>query len=228
MIKMLPVVHIVDDDASFRLAIERLLRASGYQVALYESATQLLEKQPSAGPGCILLDIQMPGLDGLQLQDRLCEMGSVLPIVFLTGHGDIPMSVRAIKAGAQEFLCKPVSEEQLLEAIGVALARYAETCTKREQLSGLRARVGELTPREREVFAFVIRGKLNKQIAFAMGTSVRTIKAHRHAVMRKLRAGSLAELVTVGGQLGFVTGSGSVRIGSLQGALKAPFDHPSS
>jgi FixJ family two-component response regulator len=225
---MLPVVQIVDDDPSFRLAIARLLRASGYQVALYESATQLLEKKISAGPGCILLDVQMPGLDGLQLQDRLIEMGSILPIVFLTGHGDIPMSVRAIKAGAQEFLCKPVSEEQLLEAIGVALARYEETCTRHEQLSALRARLGELTPREREVFEFVIRGRLNKQIAFAMGTSVRTIKAHRHAVMVKLRASSLAELVTVAGQLGFVTGSGSVRMSSLQSASKLPLDHLSS
>jgi FixJ family two-component response regulator len=215
---MPPVVHIVDDNGPFRLAIARLLRVSGYQVALYESGAQLLEKQPGGEPGCILLDIQMPGLDGLQLQDRLSEMGSTLPIVFLTGHGDIPMCARAIKAGAQEFLCKPVSEEQLLQAVAVAVARCETALTRDEQLSALRARVGELTPREREVFELVIRGRLNKQIAFAMGTSVRTIKAHRHAVMDKLRAGSVAELVTVAGQLGFVTGSGSARICPLRGA----------
>lgn len=210
---MAPIVHVVDDDASFRMAIARLLRASGYQVALYESATQLLERQTSVEAGCILLDVQMPGLDGLQLQDRLSKIGNLLPIVFVTGHGDIRMGVHAIKAGAQEFLCKPVSEEQLLEAVRAALERYEETSTRREQLSALRARVDELTPREQEVFEFVIRGKLNKQIASAMGTSVRTIKAHRHAVMEKLRASSLAELVTVAGQLGFVTGSDSVGIG---------------
>jgi FixJ family two-component response regulator len=213
MNKKLPIVHIVDDDASFRLAAARLLQASGCHVALYESATQLLEKQPGAEPGCILLDIQMPGLDGLQLQDRLGEMGNMLPIVFVTGCGDIPMSVRAIKSGAEEFLCKPVSKERLLQAIGFAFARYEEASTKREQLAGLRACFSELTPREREVFESVIRGKLNKQIAFELGTSTRTIKAHRHAVMDKLRASSLAELVTVAGQLGFATGSG-VRIAS--------------
>jgi len=214
MNKMPPVVHIVDDDASFRLATARLLQASGCHVAIYESAAQLLEKPRSAGPGCILLDIQMPGLDGLQLQDRLGEMGNVLPIVFVTGHGDIPMSVRAIKGGAEEFLCKPVSKERLLQAIGIAVARYEEASAKREQLAALRACLSELTPREREVFEFVIRGKLNKQIAFELGTSMRTIKAHRHAVMDKLRAGSLAELVTVAGQLGFATGSAGGHIAS--------------
>jgi FixJ family two-component response regulator len=212
--QMLPVIHVVDDDASFRVAIARLLRASGYQVELYESAAHLLDQQPIEGPGCLLLDILMPGLDGLQLQDRLCEIGNALPIVFLTGQADIRMSVHAIKAGAQEFLCKPVSEEQLLEAIAVALARYGETSSRREQLNTLRARVGELTPRERQVFESVIRGKLNKQIASELGTSVRTIKAHRHAVMDKLRADSLAELVTFAGQLGFITGSGDAQVAS--------------
>jgi FixJ family two-component response regulator len=222
MNKMPPVVHIVDDDASFRLAIARLLQASGCQVALYESAAQLLEKQPSAGPGCILLDIKMPDLDGLQLQDRLGKIGNMLPIVFVTGHGDIPMSVRAIKAGAEEFLCKPVSKERLLQAIRVALARYEEESTQRGQLGALRACLDDLTRREREVFEFVICGTLNKQIAFELGTSVRTIKAHRHAVMHKLQASSLAELVTVAAKLGFVTGPDGVRIGSHQGAAARP------
>jgi FixJ family two-component response regulator len=210
--KMLPVVHIVDDDAAFRLAIARLLQASGFQVVLYESAAQLLEKQPTDGRGCILLDLQMPGLDGLQLQDRLGETGNVLPIVFVTGYGNIPISVRAIKRGAEDFLCKPVSKERLLQAVAIALERFDEASAKREQLGALRVCLGELTPREREVFEFVIRGKLNKQIAFELGTSVRTIKAHRHAVMEKLRASSLTELVTVAGRLGFATGSGGVRI----------------
>jgi FixJ family two-component response regulator len=204
MSSVAPVVHVVDDDASFRTAIARLLRASGYQVALYDSGERLLENPPGPAPGCILLDLRMSGLSGLELQDRLAELGRTLPIVFLTGHGDIPASVRAIKAGAEDFLAKPVSKEPLLAALGRALERDRQARKNRDQQAALRALVATLTPRESEVFALVVRGKLNKQIAFELGTSERTIKAHRHGIMEKLRVQSLAELVLLAGRLGIV------------------------
>ena len=199
------VIHVVDDDASFRTAVARLLRASGYQVALYESGDRLLKSSLGNEPGCILLDIRMSGLDGLELQDRLKRMDSILPIVFLTGHGDIPTSVKAIKAGAEDFLSKPVSKDALLGAVERALARCREQRDRRDRLDGLRALLAALTPREREVFALVVRGRLNKQIAYELGTSERTIKAHRHAVMQKLKVASLAEAVSLAEQLGMLT-----------------------
>ena len=199
-----PVIHIVDDDASFRTAIGRLLRASGYEVALYESAHLLLKKLPSMEPGCILLDVRMPDLSGPELQARLVELGNALPIIFLTGHGDIPMSVRAIKTGAEDFLSKPVPKKTLLEAIERALARYEDGREQRERLDALRTLVATFTPREREVFALVVRGKLNKQIAFELGTSERTIKAHRHNIMQKLQVHSLAEAVSIAERLGLL------------------------
>jgi FixJ family two-component response regulator len=210
MIAESPVVHIVDDDGSFRTAVARLLQASGYQVALYESARQLLEKPPGTEPGCILLDVRMPGVSGPELQARLVEAGNPLPIVFLTGHGDIPTSVRAIKAGAEDFLPKPVSKKTLIDAIQRALARYEETCERNLRLGALRALMASLTPRENQVFALIVRGKLNKQIAHDLGASERTIKAHRHAVMQKLKVQSLAEAVSMAERLGMLaTPSGS-------------------
>ena len=146
----------------------------------------------------------MSGLSGLELQDRLAELGHTLPIIFLTGHGDIPASVRAIKAGAEDFLAKPVAKEPLLAALGRALERDRHARKDRDQLAALRALVATLTPRESEVFALVVRGKLNKQIAFELGTSERTIKAHRHSIMEKLRVQSLAELVLLADRLGIV------------------------
>jgi RNA polymerase sigma factor (sigma-70 family) len=205
VIPVVPVVHIVDDDAAFRTAIARLLQASGYRVALYASGDQLLESPPGAEPGCLLLDIQLTGLNGLELQHRLSERGIILPIVFLTGHGDIPMSVRAIKAGAEDFLSKPVSKEILVAAVERALARYDETHERHVRLTSLRALVDALTPRESEVFALVVRGKLNKQIAYQLGTSERTIKAHRHSIMEKLQVQSLAEAVSIAERLGMLT-----------------------
>ena len=181
-----------------------MLRASGYQVALYELAERLLEGPPSAGPGCILLDLRMGGLNGLDLQDRLANLGHPLPIVFLTGHGDIPASVRAIKAGAEDFLSKPVPRITLLDAVKRALDRYQQAHEQHERLAALRALVASLTPRESEVLALVARGRLNKQIAFELGTSERTVKAHRHAIMQKLRIGSVAELVLIAQRLGIV------------------------
>src|SRR5262249_15467838 len=142
---MMPLVHVVDDDAAFRTSISRLLQASGYRVALYESGGKLLETAPSAEPGCILLDLRMAGLNGLELQDRLQERGIILPIIFLTGHGDIPTSVRAIKAGAEDFLSKPVSRQTLLAAVERALARYQEAHQRHARLASLRALVDSLT-----------------------------------------------------------------------------------
>jgi len=199
-----PIVHVVDDDASFRTAIARVLRGSGYQVALYESGNQLLDSPPSAEPGCILLDLQMSGVDGLELQDRLLALGHTLPIVFLTGHGDIPSTVRAIKAGAQDFLSKPIPRTTLLNAVARALARYMEMREQQDRMSAMRSRIAALTPREKEVFVLVVRGKLNKQIAYELGTSERTIKAHRGSIMRKLRVGSLAGAVSIAERLGML------------------------
>jgi FixJ family two-component response regulator len=204
MIPVVSVVHIVDDDAAFRTAIARVLQACGYRVALYESGDQLLARLPGSEPGCILLDIRMTGLSGLELQDQLHQRGIILPIVFLTGHGNIPMSVRAIKAGAEDFLSKPVSRETLIAAVQRALARYDEARERHARLASLRALVGALTPRESEVFALVVRGKLNKQIAYQLGASERTIKAHRHSIMEKLQVRSLAEAVSIAERLGML------------------------
>jgi FixJ family two-component response regulator len=207
MITEAPVIHVVDDDVSFRTAVARLLKACGYQVALYESARQLLEKPPSTDPGCILLDVRMPGMSGHELQARLLNIGNTLPIVFLTGHGDIRMSVRAIKAGAEDFLSKPVSKKTLIEAIQRALVRDQEAREQNLRLASLRAVAATLTPRESAVFALIVRGKLNKQIAHELGTAERTIKAHRHAVMQKLKVQSLAEAVSIAERLGMLPGA---------------------
>jgi RNA polymerase sigma factor (sigma-70 family) len=205
-------VHVVDDDASFRVAIERRLKKAGYDVATYGTAQQLLDRLPGDGaPGCILLDVQIPGLTGPELQERLGRLGSVLPIVFLTGYGDIPMSVRAIKAGAEDFLTKPISSEDLLHAIEKALAHHEMLLEQREKLDALRDRIASLTPREREVFELVVRGKINKQIAFALGTTERTIKAHRHCVMEKMQVQSLAELVSIAERVGILENTGETR-----------------
>jgi FixJ family two-component response regulator len=199
-----PVIHIVDDDLSLRTAISRLLRASGYQVADYDSAISFLRGLASAKPGCILLDVKMPDLGGLQLQDELARLSRSWPIIFMTGHGDIPMSVRAIKAGAEDFLSKPVPRETLLEAIERAFARHAAMQQKKDQLDSLRSLVAMLTAREAEVFALMVRGKLNKQIAHLIGTSERTVKAHRHMVMQKLQVRSLAEAVSIAERVGLL------------------------
>jgi RNA polymerase sigma factor (sigma-70 family) len=199
-----PVIHVVDDDALFRTAVARLLRASGYQVALYESASRLIEAPAGVGPGCILLDVRMPGTNGPELQDRLAEQGNPLPIVFVTGHGDVPTSVRAIKAGAEDFLLKPVSKKTLLAAVERALAEYTARAERNERLDRMRLLLSTLTPREREVFALLVRGKLNKQIAHELGTSERTIKAHRRVIMEKLKVGSLAEAVSIAERVGLL------------------------
>ncbi len=197
-----PLIHVVDDDASYRTAVSRLLQASGYRVALYDSAMQMLQKPPPAELGCILLDVQMDGLSGLQLQERLAELGHTLPIVFLTGHADIPSSVRAIKSGAEDFLTKPAPKDVLLAAVQRALARFRAAHEKSERIGAQHARLATLTPREREVFDLVVCGRLNKQIAHQLGTSERTIKAHRQSLMQKLEVRSVAELVLFAERLG--------------------------
>jgi FixJ family two-component response regulator len=200
-----PVIHVVDDDPSFRVAISRLLKSSGYEVAGYESASCFLRAIENASPGCIVLDVQMPALGGLQLQDELARLARGWPIIFMTGYGDIPTSVRAIKAGAEDFLSKPVSKEALLKAIERAFVRYAATQQSQDQLNSLRSLISTLTAREAEVFALMVRGKLNKQIAHLLGTSERTVKAHRHVVMQKLQVQSFAEAVSIAERVGLLT-----------------------
>ena len=195
-------VFVVDDDASFRTAVTRLLRAAKYEVRGYASASEFLDSDPCAAPGCILLDLRMPGLSGFDLQQSLARRDEPLPIIFLTGHGDIPASVRAMKAGAVDFLTKPVRREALLRTVQNALERDVAERKSRAIVGELRSRYETLTAREREVLAHVVSGKLNKQIAFDLGTSERTIKAHRASIMDKLRVQSVAELARLAQQLG--------------------------
>jgi len=191
-------VHIVDDDESFRKAIERNLKHAGYEVATYASAEHLLDRLPSESmPGCILLDVRIPGLSGPELQERLSELGSTLPIIFLTGYPDVRTTVRTIKAGAEDFLTKPVSSDQLLQAVERAIAHHEMTRGLKTELDMIRAHIAALTPRERQVFELVIRGDTNKQVAGALGCTERTIKAHRHRVMEKTQVRTLAELVSL-------------------------------
>jgi FixJ family two-component response regulator len=199
-----PIIHIIDDDASFRTAVARLLSASGYDVQLYESAQQFWQRSREISPGCILLDVQMPGLSGPELQSRLVEAANPLPILFLTGHGDIPTSVRAIKAGAEDFLSKPVAKSTLIEAIERALLKGKEAREQCLRLDALRDLVESLSSRESQVFTLLVKGKLNKQIAYELGTSERTVKAHRRAVMDKLKVQSFAQVVSIAERLGIM------------------------
>ncbi|MHC2296647.1 FixJ family two-component response regulator [Rhizobium mongolense] len=201
---MEPVVHIVDDDQSFRTAVGRLLSTSGFRVALYESGEQFLAQLHATEPGCVLLDLELPGLSGRELQDRLLEKAPLLPIVYLTGQGDIRASVSAMKAGAEDFLEKPASGNILLEAIQRALVKYEKRREEHDRIRALQALVAGLTPRETEVFGLIVRGHLNKQIAYALGTSERTVKAHRHSIMEKLGVRSLAEAVSIAERTGLL------------------------
>ena len=184
------------------------MRSAGYEVVLHESALQLLERLPDAeSPCCVLLDVRIPGLSGPALQNRLAALGFKLPIIFLTGYGDIPTSVQTIKAGAEDFLTKPVPRARLLAAIERATSRHQASRARLERLDALRALVATLTPREREVFELVVRGKTNKRIARELGTAERTIKAHRQKVMAKVQVQSLAELVSIAERLGILSAS---------------------
>lgn len=190
-----PIVHVVDDDDSFRTAITRMLRASGFEVRAYRSAGEFLLEPPPRGSGCLLLDLHMPGPDGLELQEAIARRGDRLPVIFLSGHGDVRKTVRAMRQGASDFLTKPVRREELVAAVRAALDRQKEEESSAGWRHELARRYAALTPREREVLERVVTGALNKQIAAALGTSERTVKAHRARIMQKMQVDSLAKLV---------------------------------
>jgi FixJ family two-component response regulator len=196
-----PLIHVVDDDDSLRSALQRLLAAAGYRVKAYASAGEFLLDPPADAAGCLLLDLRMPGPSGLDLQEALTRRGIRLPVIFLTGHGDLATGVRAMKAGAVDFLVKPVEREPLLAAVVRALELDAGKRAARGAEAELQARFARLTAREREVFELVVAGRLNKQIADALGIAERTVKAQRAQVMGKLGAANAAELGRIAAQL---------------------------
>lgn len=200
-----PTVFLVDDDASVRRGLERLVRAAGYTVEAFASADEFLARLPVQGVGCAILDVQMPGISGPELHQRLVELGEGVPVLFLTAHGDVPTSVSAIKRGALDFLMKPVDGDVLLAAVGQAMARHASEMENNRARCGIKARLARLSPRERQVMDGVIAGRLNKQIAADLVISEKTVKVHRSRVMEKMEAGSLAELVHLCESLGITT-----------------------
>ncbi|MDB6053077.1 MAG: Nitrogen regulation protein [Verrucomicrobiales bacterium] len=197
------VVFVVDDDASVREALSSLLRSVKLRALLFASAADFLKITPPDSPACLVLDVRLPGLSGLELQCELVAAGRLLPIIFITAHGDIPMSVSAMKAGAIEFLTKPFSNQDLLAAIKQALERDSIMLGHRKEVAMLRARYNSLTPREREVMRLVVKGLLNKQIAGELGTAEITVKVQRHNVMQKMETSSLTDLVRMAEKLGF-------------------------
>ena len=199
-----PVVFVVDDDPSVRKGLTRVMTSAGYEVETFASARDFLARPPSKGPGCVVLDVRMPGLTGLDLQEALVGTGRQMPIVFITGHGDIAMGVKAMKGGAVDFLTKPFDVASLLEAIRRAVAKDVKDRGEEGRTAAVLARVTRLTPREIEVFALVVTGMLNKQIAGALGIGEKTVKVHRARVMEKMRAGSVAELVRLADRAGVI------------------------
>jgi FixJ family two-component response regulator len=195
MINDKSIIHIIDDDESLRIAVRALLRSVGHVVALYESTNAFIDRYKPAGVSCILLDIRMPGVSGLDFQHQLIELGVLLPVIMMTGHGDILMSVQAMKAGAVDFLPKPFRDQDLLDAVSVALNRDLERLDTESRNSVLRKRFQSLSTREREVMALVTIGKMNKQVAGDLGLSEITVKIHRGSAMRKMGARTLADLV---------------------------------
>jgi FixJ family two-component response regulator len=197
-----PCVFVVDDDHSVRTSLANLLAAEDYAVEIFSNAGEYLARGPYRGPACLVLDVQLPGLDGLTLQRQLAEEGRTEQIVFITGHGDIPMGVGVMKRGAVDFLSKPFRDDELLAAVEQALARSAEEFRQRTEVSVSRTRLATLTPREFEVFRLVIAGRLNKEIGAELGVTLRTIKTHRARVMQKMDVLSVAELVRAAQKLG--------------------------
>jgi len=195
MLEPKPTIYVVDDDPSVRDSMELMLKSVGFNVKTLGSAQDFLKADLQEDLGCLVLDVRMPGMSGLDLQEKLVSSKALLPVVFITGHGTVPMSVRAMKAGAVDFLQKPFEEQDLLDAINRAVARQRERKSKKDEVEKLKRRLKALTPREHEVFSLLVTGMANKEIAYELGTSERTIKAHRARIMEKMNAGSLADLV---------------------------------
>jgi len=203
-----PVVYVVDDDPSVRDGLDSLLRSVGYEVCCFASTRDFGMLRRPQRPACLVLDVRMPGQGGLDFQEELVREGDAIPVVFLTGHGDVPMSVRALKTGAVDFLLKPFREQDLLDAIAAAIARDRDRRRDSAATAGLQVRFAALSAREREVMALVVTGRLNKQIAAALGLSEVTVKAHRGQVMRKMQAETLADLIRMADRLGLPATSG--------------------
>jgi len=203
-----PIVYVVDDDPSVRKAVERLLRSAGHEANTFASALEFLDFRHPDVPGCLVLDIKMPKVSGLELQDRLTDKGISFPIIFITGHGTVPASVKALKAGAMDFLQKPFEDRDLLDAISRGIEKHRRLRQEQGEVKALCSRLETLTPREREVFKLVVSGMLNKQVAYDLGTTEKTIKVHRGRVMEKMGAQSLADLVRFAEKLGIRSFSG--------------------
>jgi FixJ family two-component response regulator len=204
MIAVSPLVFVVDDDPSVRKSVTRLLESSGYAVEAFASAREFLAREPHPGPCCLVLDVRMPGLTGLELQERLVAGGRQMSIVFVTGHVDVPQSVKAMKVGAVDLLTKPVDAKDLLAAVQRCVAKSTQDVSTAARVTAVQQRVKMLTAREMEVFALVVTGMLNKQIAAALGIGEKTVKVHRARVMEKMRAGSVAELVRLADEVGVI------------------------
>jgi FixJ family two-component response regulator len=203
--EQVPAIVVIDDDASMRKALENLFKSVGFEVELFSSPQEFLQSERPDRPGCIVLDVRFPGRSGLDMQRDLTSAEAQLPIIFITGYGDIPMSVRAMKAGAVEFLTKPFRDQDLLDAVGTALEKDRARRVGELRLTELRTRYGTLTARERQVMSLVVAGRLNKQIAGELGVSEMTVKMHRRQVMRKMQAAGVAQLVRLADQIGIVT-----------------------
>jgi FixJ family two-component response regulator len=203
MNEVTPIVFVVDDDDAVRQALTRLIRSAGYDVEGFGSASEFLACGPhTQRTACLVLDVQLPDLNGLDLQHELNAASALLPIIFITGHGDIAMTVRAMKAGATDFLAKPIGDTDLLCAIETALRNSSQAVTSRIELDSIRGRLARLTPREREVLALLVEGRLNKQVACELGITEKTIKVHRARVMEKMEAHSLVELARIADKVG--------------------------